>query len=131
MTWDMFEREILRIAICCAEGNVQLVADVLEMNRTTVSNKLREHKIEIKRPKRIYLREIKAARFMINEFENFKVQSVLASLERNNWVRTAAAADLGISLRNIRLIIQKLRSVGYDVKPSPLDPNRRKYDDSL
>lgn len=41
---------------------------------------------------------------------------IVKALERNNWNRTYAAKELGISLRTIRNKINKLEKEGYHVK---------------
>jgi len=117
MTLSNIDREIYRVAVACANGNLAVVARVLEVSRATVLNKVREYGLEDLRPPApdVPPMEKPRSQFLKTTFSAYKIGQILDALEKHCYNQTRAADYLGISHRCLRYNVKRLREAGYDI----------------
>ena len=117
-----FEIKMFMCALRASRGNITDAADALGINRTTLSEKLRAQKIDPAEflPKPEKKKQVSG---YVPKLErtwcDHKSMMIMQALEANNWNRTYAARDLGVSLRMLRYYIKNVRKKGVDIPESP------------
>ena len=114
-----FERTAVDTALCLCAGNITRAAALLSISRTTMVEKMRKFRLvassyrgeekmpvpkEVERGSRLYL---------------VALETIFEALRANQWNRSAAAKELGLSLRCVRYKAQILRSLGWEVPDNP------------
>lgn len=133
-TLDPVIRQIHELVLEAACGNVAHAAKVLNIQRTTLCERIKYLNIDIESIRKRY-GEVNKKRISPEDhaeklakkcveshkrqpFMYTKMQYIIACLKEENWNRTRGAARAGVSLRTLRMHIVMARSMGYEVPDS-------------
>jgi DNA-binding NtrC family response regulator len=114
------EKKIITDKLAELNYVVTAVARDLEITRTALWMKIARLNIEMPEPKyKAIQAEDRDPIFRISGLNNIKHNAALEALRNNNWNRTWAARELGLSLRTMRKYVAHLRSMGVEIPDNP------------
>ena len=119
------ERQIITDKLIELDYIVARVARALDITTNALRMKIARLNIEMPEPKyKARQAEERAPIFRISGLNNIKHGAALEALRRNNWNRTWAARELGLSLRALRNYVTHLKSMGVDIPDNPYKNKR-------
>lgn len=119
-----FETAAIEAALAVTCGNITKAAELLDLKRTTLIQKMIAKNISEKKyrqePSLVEEKSRKGrhAKLKSNVLKHEMIRYSIEVLEQCDWCRTKAAEQLGISLRCMRYYCRDAKAFGIEVKPS-------------
>jgi len=123
----VFEILAIETALACANGVVSQAARSLEMNHSTLWMKIKRYEIDVEDFRDEMLSNYhgvfsgKTRGLSIHPgsvLRHDMIKAAMDTLEKNDWNRTHASAELGISVRTMRNLINEATMLGMCIQVS-------------